>query len=106
MQSYTDVFADMLFQFIKLDDSCAEFVIQSIDKVYQIVDGRNFELYDVYAIFTKRILWDNFTFVVKEIDANILRNVAWNVNRFDAQHMVEDVINVGIAPMLEDIISS
>ncbi|MCI6020686.1 MAG: protein kinase [[Bacteroides] pectinophilus] len=106
MQSYTNGFADMLFQFMKLDDSHAEFVIQSIDKAYQIVGGRNFESYDVYATFAKRILLDNFTFVVKEIAANILRYVAWDVNRFDAQHMVEDVINVGIDPMLEDIISS
>jgi hypothetical protein len=106
MQSYTDGFSDMLFQFMKLDDLHAEFVIQSIDKAYQIVSGRSFEAYDVYAIFAKRILLDKFTFVVKEIAANILRYVAWDVNRFSAQHMVEDIINEGIDPMLEDIISS
>lgn len=32
----------------------------------------------------KRILLDKFTFVVKEIAANIFRYVAWDVNRFSA----------------------
>ena len=45
-----------------------------------------------------------YSFVVKEIAANILRFVAWDVNRFNAQAMVEDLINEGIEPMLEDII--
>lgn len=106
MQSYTNGFSDMLFQFMKLDDSHAEFVIQSIDKAYQIVSGRSFEAYDVYATFAKRVILDKFSFVVKEIASNILRYVAWDVNRFSAQHMVEDIINEGIDPMLEDIISS
>ena len=106
MRSYTNGFSDMLFQFMKLDDSHAEFVIQSIDKAYQIVGGRSFEAYDVYAIFAKRVLEGKFTFVVKEIAANILRYVAWDVNRFSAQHMVEEIIDEGIDPMLVDIISS
>ena len=42
--------------------------------------------------------------MVKEIAANILRYVAWDVNRFNAQHLVENIINGGIEPMLEDII--
>ncbi len=103
---HTNGFSDMLFQFKKLDDSHTEFVIQSIDKAYQIVSGRSFEAYDVYAAFAKRILLDKFTFIVKEITANILRYVAWNVNRFSVQNIVEDIINEGIDPMLDDIISS
>lgn len=42
--------------------------------------------------------------MVKEIATNILRYVAWDVNRFSAQHMVEDLMNAGVEPMLEDII--
>lgn len=70
------------------------------------MSGRSFEAYDVYATFAKRIILDKFSFVVKEIASNILRYVAWDINRFSAQHMVEDIINEGIDPMLEDIISS
>ena len=48
--------------------------------------------------------FEKFSFVVKEIAANILRYVAWDVNRFNAQHMVENLLSIGMDPMLEDII--
>ena len=50
------------------------------------------------------MLRGEFSFVVKEIAATILRYVSWDVNRFSAQHMVEDLISSGIDPLLEDII--
>ena len=106
MQSHTNGFSEILFQFMKLDDAHAEFVIQCIDKAYQTVSRRSFDVYDVYAIFAKRVLLDTFPFVVKEIAASILRYVAWDVNRFSAQHMVEEIIDEGIEPMLEDIIKN
>ena len=58
---------------------------------------------DVYSSFAKRVILGRYSFV-EEIAANILRFVAWDVNRFNAQAMVEDLINEGIEPMLEDII--
>lgn len=79
MQLYANGFADMIFQFMKLDD--------------------------VYATFSKRVILDKFSFGVKEIAANFFRYVARDVNKFSAQHMVEDIIGEGIDPMLEDIIS-
>lgn len=36
MQGGTSGFSEMLFQFMKIDDSHAEFVIQSIDKSYSV----------------------------------------------------------------------
>ena len=104
MQSYRNGFAEALLKFMAIDDSHAEFVIQSIDKAYQAVCGRSYEAYDVYSSFAKRVILGRYSFVVKEIAANILRFVAWDVNRFNAQAMVEDLINEGIEPMLEDII--
>lgn len=41
---------------------------------------------------------------MREIASNILRFIAWDVNRFSAQHMVENLISSGIEPMLEEII--
>lgn len=104
MQSYRNGFAEALLKFMAIDDSHAEFVIQSIDKAYQAVCGRSYEAYDVYSFFAKRVILGRYSFVVKEIAANILRFVAWDVNRFNAQAMVEDLINEGVEPMLEDII--
>ena len=42
---------------------------------------------------------------MKETAANIIRFVAWDVNRFVIQHLVEELINEGLEPLLEDIIS-
>ena len=47
---------------------------------------------------------DRFSFVVQEIAANIIRFIAWDVNRYSAQHMIEEIINEGIEPILEEII--
>lgn len=106
MQFIASGFSDILFKFMDIDDSHAQYIIQSVDQAYQSVCGRSFEAYDVYSSFAKRILSKDYSFVVKEIAANILRYVAWDVNRFSAQHMIEDVISAGIEPLLEDIIRS
>lgn len=106
MQSYTNGFSDVLLRFMNIDDSHAEYVIQGIDKAYQTVCGRSYEAYDVYSSFAKRVLLGRFTFVVKEIAANILRYVAWDVNRFSAQDMVKEVINEGVEPLIEEILSN
>lgn len=104
MQSSTNGFSNVLLQFMTIDDSHAQHIIQSIDKSYKTISGRSFEAYDVYSAFAKQILLGKYSFVVKEIAANILRYVAWDVNRFSAQHMVEDIVNTGIEPLLEEII--
>ncbi len=44
--------------------------------------------------------------MVNEIAANILRFVARDVNRFSAQHMIDDIKNVGVEPMIEEILDS
>lgn len=106
MQSYTNGFLDALLRFMSLDDTHAEYVVQSVDKAYQIVAGRSYEAYDPYSLFAKKVLLGKFSFVVKEIAANILRYVAWDVRRFSAQDMVEEIIKEGVEPMLEEIISS
>lgn len=106
IQSYTNGFSDVIFKFMNIDDTHAEFIIQNIDKNYKDVCGMSFESYDVYSAFAKKVILGKFSFIVKEIAANILRYIAWDVNRFSAQYMVDDVIKEGIEPMLEDIISS
>ena len=60
--------------------------------------------FDKFSSFATRVLYGDFTFVIKEIAARILRYVAWDVNRFSAQDMVKGLIHSEIEPMLEDII--
>ena len=95
-----------LIQFMKCDDSHAQHIIQSIDGSFREVCGRSFVAYDPFATFSYRILQEDFSFVVKETAAYILRYVATDVNRFSAQHMVENLKETGIEPMIEDILDS
>lgn len=97
-------FSEVLLKFMDADEQQAQYIIQSIDKSYQSVCGRSFDAYDAFSSFANRVLLKKYEFVVKEIAARILRYVAWDVNRFSAQHMVEDLISEGIEPMLEEII--
>lgn len=97
-------FTDVLIAFMKTSDDHAQHIIQSVDESFRDVCGRSFEANDPFAVFASEVLSGPFPFVVKEIAANILHYVAWDVNRFSAQHLVEEIIDEGIEPMLEDII--
>ena len=77
----------------------------SIDKSYKDVCGRSFVAYDPFASFAYLVLKNGFSYVVNEIAANILRFVAIDVRRFTAQHLVEDIINIGVEPLIEEILA-
>ena len=44
--------------------------------------------------------------MVNEIAANTLRFIARDVNRFSAQPIIDDIKNVGVGPMIEEILDS
>ena len=100
-----DGFFDALIIFMKSGDNQAQHIIQSIESTFREVCGRSFEAYDPFAVFSNKVLRENFSFVVKEIAATVLRYIAWDVNRFSAQHMIESLIDEGIEPMLEEILN-
>ena len=99
-------FVDVLLAFMKTSEEHAQYVIQSIDKSYQEICGRSFAAYDPFASFAYVVLCNGFSYVVNEIAANILRFVAKDVNRFSAQHLIEDIKNIGVEPMIEEILDS
>lgn len=99
-------FTDALLKFMDIDDVHAQHIIQSVDRSYQDICGRSFEAYDPFAYLAYNVLKGGYSFVVKETAANILRYVAVNVNRFSAQRMVSDIKDVGVEPLLEDILDS
>jgi len=98
-------FVDALLAFMKTSNEHALYVIQSIDKSYQDVCGRTFAAYDPFASFAYLVLQNGFPYVVNETAANILRFVAIDVRRFTAQHLIEDIINIGVEPMIEEILA-
>lgn len=99
-------FVDVLLKFMKSSDEHALYIIQSIDKSYQEICGRSFVAYDPFASFAFTVLRSGFSYVVNETAANILRFVATDVNRFSAQHLVEEIKNIGVEPMIEEILDS
>lgn len=99
-------FSSSLLQFMKCDETHAQHIIQSIDSTFRDVCGRSFKAYDPFASFAYKVLSNDFSFVIKEIAANILRYVASDVNRFSAQGMVEELKKKGLEPLLEDILNS
>ena len=101
-----DGFTDVLLAFMKTSEEHAQFIIQSIDKSYRDVCGRSFAAYDPFASFAYSVLCNGFSYVVNETAANILRFIARDVNRFSAQHLIEEIKNIGVEPMIEDILDS
>ena len=97
-------FSDALITFMRTNDNQAQHIIQSIEQSFRDVCGRSFEANDPFASFAVRVIKDEFSFVVKEIAATMLRYVAWDVNRFSVQHMFRDLLLSDLDPMLKDII--
>lgn len=95
-----------LIMFMKCDDTHAQHIIQSVESTFRDICGREFAAYDSFATFAYRVLGEDFSYVVKETAATILRYVATDVNRFSAQHLVDELKQKGIEPMLEDILDS
>lgn len=97
-------FDNSLLVFMNNSEEQGQYIIQSIDQTYREVCGRSFDSYDPFASFAEKVLRGEYSFVIKETAANILRCVAWDINRFYAQHLVEGLLDDGIEPLLEDII--
>ena len=99
-------FFDALLLFMEKDESHAQHIIQSIDGKYKEVCGRSFVAYDPFAQFAYWVLRGNYSFVVNEIAAQILRYVAKTVNRFTAMRLLSDIKDRGVEPLIEDILNS
>lgn len=99
-------FVEVLLAFMKKNNEQALYIIHSIDKSYKEVCGRTFESYDPFASFSYLVLNSGFPYVVNETAAHILRFIAKNVNRFSAQHLIEEIKNIGVEPIIEEILDS
>lgn len=100
----TKKFKGIILSFIKDNDNRASQVLELISDNYRDICGRVFEDYDTFASLAYDILNKNFAFAIKERSASILNHVAYGINRFSAQHMVDDLIESGIEPLIEEIL--
>jgi eukaryotic-like serine/threonine-protein kinase len=99
------VFANILLKFMKKSEERSLHIIQSIEDNFRDVCN-TWESHDPIASFAYSILMDNFSFVPKELAAKILRYIARETNRYNAQRLIESAIATGIEPTLEDILNS
>lgn len=58
-----------------------------------------------FADIAKSIVLSKAPYDIKERACQTLSYVAWRINRFHAQHLIEDIITSGIDPMLEDLLN-
>lgn len=98
-------FSTTLIKFMKKDDKHAFHIIQSVEDSYKETCGRTFKAYDPFATFAFAVLNEKFPFIVNELAANILRYVAFDVNRFDAQALVERLKKKGLEPLIEEVLA-
>lgn len=65
---------------------------------------KRFEDADPFASLAYEILKGHFSYNVNEVAAYILKYVAYDINRFNAQHKIERLINKGVEPLIETIL--
>ena len=92
-----------VLQFIKTSNSNAKYIIDTITENYKIA-CKNFADYDVFANIAHFVLNQNIDYEYNEKSCRILNNIAYNINRFNIQHLIDKIIKDGIEPVLEDIL--
>lgn len=100
------VFIDIVMKFIESNDKRSLEVINLVEESYRECCKTSFSSYDSIALLAYRILnAEGYSYVTKETAARVLNAIAYEVNRFNAQSLIEKLLDKGIEPMIEDILS-
>ncbi|HEL1371764.1 TPA: protein kinase, partial [Streptococcus equi subsp. zooepidemicus] len=98
-----NIFINCLLSFMKLDDTHANYIVQTIHSNYEQY-LKQFEDADPFATLSYRVLSGNFSFTVNEVAARILKYVAHVVNRFSAKRMIDSLVDEGLEPLIETML--
>ncbi|WFD09788.1 protein kinase domain-containing protein [Tepidibacter hydrothermalis] len=84
-------------------------VMQAIFKYHDdaciMRDGRhNFNRFDVFTSISYSLIRNNAPYLVQELAAKTLCQIAIQANRFNAQRKIEELIAYGIDPTIEDLL--
>lgn len=90
-------------KFMSLDDKHAEHIVFAIQSSYEAVCS-TWDDYDVFANITKAIVIGKYDYLVREIAARVLHEIAFGKNRFNTQHVIEKLISDGVEPSIEEIL--
>lgn len=99
-------FIDLIIKFIKNNEKRSLEVIKMVENSFQGYCGFSFSSYDSIAQLAYQILSsEGYSYLTKESAARILNIIAQDVNRFNAQRLVGNLLEKGIEPSIEDILS-
>lgn len=99
-------FINSIMSFIENSEKRSLEIIKLVEDSFQDYCGFSYPSYDVFSQLAYRILEsDGFSYLTKETSARILNTIANDVNRFDSQRLIEKLIENGIEPSIEDILS-
>lgn len=97
-------FKAAVIKFIANNEDKVLYILRSLDSSFR-EECKVWEDFDSISDIAYNVLYDDtFSFVAKEISAGLLKYVAFDVNRFDAQRKIECLIDKGIEPLLEEIL--
>lgn len=87
-------FDRLLLDYLSISDSRAIEIIDKISHNFQEYCGWSFAANDTFANFAYKVINNNFSQIVKNKAVSILNYVAWGVNRFYAQDLVNDLLKI------------
>jgi len=93
-----------LFQSVSSDIKLETFIVDEICDSYQEVCGRKYENYDIFGDFAFLCIEENVNYANMRKLAGVLNYVASSVGRFRAQRQIQDLINKGVDPTIEELL--
>lgn len=97
-------FRGSILKFMKTNEERAIYILGVIEDNFRDV-CLTWGSYDPFAKISYDIIADNFPFPIKELAAIILNYIAYDINRFSAQRLIENLKDRGIEPLIEEIFS-
>ena len=99
-------FINSIISFIENNEKRSLEIIKLVEDSFQEYCGFSYTSYDVFSELAYWILKsDSFSYLTKETSARILNTIANDVNRFNSQRLIEKLIENGIEPSIEEILS-
>ncbi|WP_193063728.1 serine/threonine-protein kinase [Oceanobacillus oncorhynchi] len=96
-------FEKVLVDYMKLNENNEMYVINAVENNFEETCP-TFESHDPIASFAYSVIQDQFTYVTKEKAAKILHHIAYSVNRFSSQRMIERLVEKGVEPLIESVL--
>jgi len=95
----------IIIKFISIQEKRAIETLESIESSYLDV-CKKWENYDNFAYISYQVIHCDFNYGSKEIASKIIYTIAYEKNRFKAQSLIDELLDFGIDPTLEEILKT